>query len=183
MNGRLLGSVALKTWGIVLVVSAIAALPATLLMATASPGIDAQAGMIRVTQLGSILNVVVQALIGGAVVAFAGRISEAILPDTPPLHLIVTTSELQALAFALVGIVVLIDGLGGVAAAGYVLLSKPAFDETDSLSYLWARQGQSIVRAGVQIASGTFLVFGRDTLARGWSRLRGQQVDDDANAG
>jgi len=183
MNGRSLASVALKTWGIVLVVSAIASLPATLLMATASPGIDAQAGIIRMSQVGSILNVVVQALIGGTVVAFAGRISEAILPDTPPLHLSVTTGELQTLAFALIGIVVLVDGLREVAASAYVLLRKPAFDETDSLSYLWARQSQSIARGAVQIVSGGFLVFGRDTLARGWSRLRGQQVENDVDAG
>jgi len=183
MNGRSLATVGLKTWGIVLVVSAIGSLPATLLMATVSPGIDAQAGIIRASQVGSILNAVVHALIGGAVVVFAGRISDAILPDTPPLHLSVTTGELQTLAFALVGVVVLVDGLREVAAAAYVLLNKPRSDQGDSLSYLWVRQRESIVRAVVQTSAGVLLVFGRNVLARGWSHLRGEHVEDDVDAG
>src|SRR5262245_7399722 len=99
MTGRSLATVALKTWGVVVVVSAIASLPATLLIATASPGIDAQAGIARASQVGVILNLVVHLLIGGTMVALAGRLSEAILPDTAPLQLSVTTGELQALAF------------------------------------------------------------------------------------
>jgi len=182
VNGRSLATVALKTWGIVLVVGAIASLPATVLMASASPGLEAQAGLVRASQVSGILNVVVQALIGGALLSSASRISNAILPDTPPLNLTVTTGELQTLAFALVGIVMLVDGLREVAAAAYLLTSQPAFDESSGLSYLWARQGQSIVRGLVQIVAGAFLVFGRNTLARGWSRLRGQDVDEHVDA-
>jgi hypothetical protein len=122
MTGRSLATLALKTWGIVVVVSAIASLPATLLIATTSPGIEAQAGIVRASQVGAILNLVVHVLIGGTMVGVAGRLSEAIMADTPPLQLSVTTGELQTLAFALVGIVVLVDGLREVAAAAYVLV-------------------------------------------------------------
>ena len=183
MTGRSLATVALKTWGLVHAISALASLPAALLIVTASPGIDAQARILRASEFASILNLVLHVLIGGTMVAIAGRISEAILPDTPPLQVSVTTGELQTLAFALVGIVVLVDGLREVAAAAYVLLGKPALDRTDGLSYLWDRESQSIVRAVVQVVAGGLLVFGRDALARGWSRLRGQQVDDDVEAG
>ena len=92
--------------------------------------------------------------------------------------------ELQSLGFALVGVFVLVQGLQNTAGAAYVLYSRPPFDRTtDSLSYLWARQNQAIVAALVQIVAGALLVFGRTTLARGWSRLRGQSVDDDMDAG
>ena len=183
MNARSLATVALKTWGVMLVVSAVASLPATLLMASASPGIDAQAGVIRTSQIASILHVVVEALLGGATVTWAGRISAAILPDTPALRLDVTAAELQPLAFALVGIVLLVRGLQDSAGAAYAVLSRPAFAETDTLSYLWAREGQALVKALVQIVAGAFLVFGRNALARGWSRLRGRSVEDDIDAG
>jgi hypothetical protein len=68
MSAKALASVALKVWGITLVVSALASLPVVLFMATASPGIDAQAGLIRMSQVGSILNVLVEALVGAAVI-------------------------------------------------------------------------------------------------------------------
>jgi hypothetical protein len=182
VNARSLATVALKTWGIVLVVNALAVLPGTLVASTASPGIDAQAALIRAAQVGSILNVIVTALLGGALVALAGRISNAILPDTAPFALAVTAEESQILAFALVGIVLLVDGLREVAAAVYVLATKPAFDESSNLSYVWARESQSIVRSAVQIVAGALLMFGRHALARGWSRLRGRSVDDESSA-
>lgn len=50
----------------------------------------------------------------------------------------------------------------------------------------WERQGEAMVRAVVQIVAGVLLVFGRHTLVRGWSRIRGQtfhvEPDDDEEA-
>ena len=164
-----------------MVVTGLASLPVALLMATASPGIDAQAGLIRMSQIGSILNVAVQALVGAAVIFWAGRISDAIVAtdaDTT-IRVNANATELQALGFALVGVFVLVAGLQNIAGAAYALFSRPAFDETDALSYLWARQNQAILKALVQIIAGALLVFGRETIARGWSRLRGESVDRD----
>ena len=134
--------------------------------------------------MGSTLNLLVQALVGAAVIVWAGRITDALVaaPDDA-VHVEANTHELQALGFALVGVFVLVQGLQNTAGAAYVLFSRPPFDRTGALSYLWARQNQAIVEALVQIVAGALLVFGRTTLARGWSRLRGQPIKDNADAG
>jgi hypothetical protein len=60
----------------------------------------------------------------------------------------------------------------------YVLLSRPEVDQTDTWSYMWARQGEAMSKAVVQIVAGALLVFGRAALVRGWSRLRSQAASD-----
>ena len=184
MNAKVLASVALKVWGITRVVGALASLPGAVIMATASSATDAQAGLNWVIQMGFTLNLLVQALVGAAVIVWAGRITDAIVADPDAaIHVKANAHELQALGFALVGVFVLVQGLQNTAGAAYVLFSRPRFDATGALSYLWARQDQAIVQALVQIVAGVLLVFGRTTLARGWSRLRGQPANGDADAG
>lgn len=173
MNAKTLAELALKIWGVTLLVSALAALPAALLMAAADPG-DAQASWFRATQNATLLNVVIQALVGTAVLVWADRITALIESDTKEIQVDTNTVDLQVLGFALVGAFVLVDGLRNVAGVAYVLFSKPGFDETDIWSYLWPRQNEAMVKAVVQVVAGAFLIFGRRSIVRGWSRLRSQ---------
>jgi hypothetical protein len=178
MNAKTLAELALKIWGITLLVSAVAALPAALLMAAADPGSDAQATWFRVTQQASLLNVVIQGLVGTAVLVWADRITALIESDTKELRVDTNTSDLQVLGFALVGTVVLVGGLQNVAGVGHVLLSRPAFDDTDTWAYLWPRQNEAMVKAVVQVGAGAYLTFGSKSIIRGWSRLRSQSPND-----
>src|SRR5580765_2233659 len=108
MNAKVLASVALKVWGITRVVGALASLPVAVLMLTASPATDAQAGLNWVSQMGFTLNLLVQALVGAAVIVWAGRITDAIVADPDAtIHVTANAHELQALGFALVGVFVL----------------------------------------------------------------------------
>jgi hypothetical protein len=181
MNARTLAELALKIWGIILVVSALASLPVTLLMAASGAGNDPQAGLMRMTQIASILGLVIQAAVGTAVLVWADRITDLIKSDTAPIQIDTSIDELQALGFALAGVFILVSGLQNVASAAYVLLSRPKFDETNPLTYMWTRQDEAIVRAVVQVVAGALLIFGRETIARGWSALRGQPVNDDVD--
>ena len=178
MNAKTLAELLLKIWGITLLISALASLPVTLLMITASSGNNSEAAFLRASQNGSILHFVIQALVDSAIIVWADNITDLIESDTTPLQIDTSTAELQVLGFALVGIFVLVDGLGNVAATVYVWFSRPSFDQTDPVSYIWTRQNEAIVRALVQVVAGALLIFGRETIVHGWSRLRSQSVND-----
>jgi hypothetical protein len=181
MNAKTLAELALKIWGVILLVSALASLPVTLLMAAERAGSDPQANLVRMTQIASILSVVIQGAVGMAVLVWADRITGLIESDTAPIQIDASLDELQMLAFALAGVFILVSGLQNVASAAYVLLSRPKFDETNTLTYLWARQNEAIVKALVQVVAGALLVFGRKSIAHGWSALRGRSLNDDVD--
>ena len=178
MNARTLAELALKLWGVTLLLGALLSLPATLWMFGTTQDDDPQSALVRATQAGYILNVVLQAVAGFAVLVWADSIVALFESGSTPLQVGASAGELQVLGFALVGAFFLVNGLGEAAAAGYVLLTKPEFDPTDTWSYMWARQGEGMVKAVVQIAAGALLVFGREALVHGWSRFRGQTPAD-----
>jgi len=180
MNAKTLAELVLKIWGITLLVSALASLPISLLMAAAgSGGSEAQDRLIRFTNIASILSVVIQAAVGAAVIVWADRITDSIESDTTPIQIGTNITELQVLGFGLAGVFFLVGGLQSVASAAFVLLTKPKLEGTDALSYMWDRQKETIVRGFVEVAAGVLLLFGREAIANGWSRLRGQSRGDD----
>ena len=129
----------------------------------------------RASQIAYLINVIVQALGGVAILVWADRIVSWFESGETPLQIDVSGAHLQILALAIVGVVVLVDGLQNAAGAGYTLLTKP--DQFDTSSYMWASQGENLIKAAVQIAAGAWLVFGRESLVRGWLRLRAQPPD------
>ena len=179
MNAKTLAELALKLWGVLLALGSLLSLPAALWMTWTVPSGDEQAAFMHATQVGYTLNVVLQGLGGVAVLVWADRIVALFEADDTPLNIDVSHAHVQILAFAIVGVFVLIDGLQNAVAAGYVLWTKP--DLADTSSYMWARQGEDMIKAVVQIAAGALLVFGREAVARGWSRLRGQPAPHDAD--
>src|SRR5258705_12777679 len=104
MNARTLAELALKIWGVTLVVRALASLPVTLLMAVGGAGSDPQANFMRITQIASVLGVVIQGAVGTAVLVWADRITDLIESDTAPIQIDADIDELQVLGFALVGV-------------------------------------------------------------------------------
>jgi hypothetical protein len=176
MNAKSLAELVLKVWGVILFLGALTSLPATLWMFGAAPTSDPQNALMRASQMYYVLNVAVQALAGFAVLVWADKIVALFESDTTPLQIQATGAELQVLGFALVGVFVLIGGLQNAAGAAYALFSMPKFDQADRWSYMWERQGEAMVKAVVEVVAGALLVFGREALVRGWSRLRGETV-------
>ena len=180
MNAKTLAELALKIWGIILAISALASLPVTLLMAATASGGGAQDQLIRLTQRASILSVVIQAAVGTAVVVWADRITNLIESDTAAaIKIDADIADLQRLGFGLVGVFFLVGGLQNAASAAYVLVTKPTLEGTDALIYTWDRQKEAIIKGFVEVIAGVPLVFGRQAIADGWSRLRGQSKADD----
>jgi hypothetical protein len=180
MSAKTLAELALKIWGVVLLLGALFSLPAALWMTWIVPTGEPQAGFIRASQIGYLLSVVVQALAGIVVLVWADRIVALFESNDTPLQIDMSSAQLQVLAFAILGVFILIDGLQNAAAAGYALFTRP--EQVDTVSYMWARQGESMIKGAVKIAAGAFLVFGREAVARGWSRLRGEGAADAADS-
>ncbi|MCX6539589.1 MAG: hypothetical protein NT151_11760 [Acidobacteria bacterium] len=187
MNAKRLAELALKVWGVTHVVGALVSLPAALWIFGAVSAGDPQAAFVHASRIGYVVGLTVQVLAGLAVMVWADSIVALFESDTTPLQVDASSAELQVLGFALAGVFVLVAGLQNAAGTAYVLLSKPKFDETGTWSYVWSRQGEAMVKAAVQIVAGALLVFGREALVRGWSRLRGapgsDSVDDSDTAG
>jgi len=175
MTGRAMASIAVKVWGVILVVGALASSPSTILFATLAPPVGADTAAIRASQIGQMLNVVLQAGLGIALVLVADRVVRWVVPDGPPLRIEVYASELAALAFALVGVYVLVQGAENIVATVYTLLTRPwwPISKDGPFWYVWERQREAIVRALVQIAVGVPLVFGRRAIVNAWWWLRG----------
>jgi hypothetical protein len=141
------------------------------------PPSDAQAIAFRATQLGHVLNVCAQVLLGAATIALSTRVAGWLVPDGPPLTIEVYASELSALGFGLVGLFVLIQGAENIVAAVYTVFTRPSWPAADNAFwYVWEPQRQTIVRALVQIAAGVLLMFGRSGLVNAWWCLRSYGV-------
>ena len=184
MNAKVLAGLALKIWGVTVLVGALASLPAAVLMATAGAGSDSSAALSRAFQMGSVLQLVMRAAAALAVVVWSDKITDVIHLEATPLHVNTNIRDLQILGFGLVGVVVLVQAFENIAAAGYVGVSWPRLTgsgQDGSLAYLWARQNEAIVRALVQLVVGAWLLFGSKSLVDGWSRLRGQSANEARN--
>ena len=179
MNGRNLAELALKVWGVILILGAILLAPAALWMVWKIPTGDPEGAAMYAGQVAYVINLVVQALGGFVILVWADRIASSFESDGTPLQIDVSAAHLQVLAFAILGVIIVVDGLQNAAGAGYALLTKP--DQADTASYMWALQGDGMIKAAVQIAAGAFLVFGRESLVRGWLRLRRPQSQDSAD--
>jgi hypothetical protein len=99
MSAKTLAELALKLWG--------------------------QASFMRASQAGYVLSVIGPALAGIVVMVWADAIVALFESDSTPLQIDVSSTQLQVLAFAIVGVFILVDGLQNAAAAGYVLFTKP----------------------------------------------------------
>ncbi len=183
MNAKTLAELALKVWAVLQLISAAASVPVFVLFGLARWKAEGEGALIlRLTQHTNTILLVTQVVSGIAVLVWADRIVALFEDDTTPLQLDADRSDLQSLAFAVLGVFFLVPGLENVAAAAFALWSVPSsWNQADTMSVVWERQGEAIVRGVVQIGAGVVLVFGRRGIARTWSRMRGQRlaVDDE----
>src|SRR5512145_2624275 len=105
MNSRVLAELAFKVWGVILLVGTLRATPSIIFMAWWTPTSDPS------VRLALPLNFTLSILFAGFLITCGGPVARRIIPDSGPLHLGIDYSQLQALGFALVGLVTLVSGL------------------------------------------------------------------------
>ena len=177
MTAKSLAELALKVWGVIMIVGALTALPADLAMLGAVDGADAQAALFRTSQIVSSAALGVRAFVALGLIVWSDRVVNLIVSDGPSLRIAIRAAEARALAFAVVGLSVLLDGLQNAAVVACTLYSKPAI-ESETMPYLWTRQRDSIVRAVVQLVAGFLLLGGRHYVVGVYARMRSEPLDD-----
>jgi hypothetical protein len=169
MQTRSLGSVALKTWAVILLVSSVLSVATIISQLSASP---------RGTQrhlwvIGSVWNtgyVVLSVIVALLLLKYADRLSEKLYPPEEAA-LPVDVRQLEQAAFGTVGVYFIVTGIRAVAAAVFQLATRPAL-ETETLGYLWRNQPQTIVDGAVQLVAGLVLLLGRRGFAVVFTSLR-----------
>ena len=172
VDGRGIAAVALRIWGVVLLLSAVAAIPGSILAARAAAWPPEQAAFIRATQNASMFHLAASAILGLCLLLWADGVARLAIPETPHVQIGVDTSQLLTVGLVLVGVGFLVQGLGDSASLAYVLMRKPQGVEIAVPSYLWQQQSETMVRAGVDLVAGATLVLGRAGLTRAWAHVR-----------
>jgi hypothetical protein len=156
----------------VLVLGAVAAIPGSLLVARAAASPPEQAAFVRAAQNASMFHLAASAILGLSLLLWADEVARWAIPETPRAQVGMDASQLLTVGLALVGVGLLVQGVENSASLGYVLMSKPQGVEIGAASYLWERQSEAMVKAGVDVAAGITLVLGRAGLARAWAQVR-----------
>jgi hypothetical protein len=172
MDARGIAAVALRVWGLILLLSVISALPGVIMGLTASAYPDEQAAFIRASQVGTLLTLLANAALGAATLLWAETVAKLALPETAPIAVDVDAGQLLSVGLALVGAVTLMCGLEEVAGLGYVLRRKPSGVDLSNTQYLWERDAEAMVRACVKVAAGLILLLGRSGISRSWAQVR-----------
>src|SRR5713101_5310117 len=154
MDGRGLAAVALRIGGLILLIGVVATAPRTLLAARAATWPGEQAEFIHASQIAYISHLGATVVLALCLLLWANWIAQRAIPETPHVQLGVDASQLLTVGLALVGLVTLIHGLEAAVSLGYMLTGKPKGDETGTLSYLWDRQAETMVKAVVDIVVG-----------------------------
>jgi len=180
MTGRTLAALALKVFGIMLVVAGLTAMPSTALFVLA-PARNAQGAMVRASKIGMIASVVFRIAIGAAPIGVSDRVARWAVPETPPLGVDLDFVYLTDSAFALAGLFILVAGLEDAAVGLFTLATKPSWPPgQQALTCTLERQHDPIVRGGVQIVAGSLLVLGRRGVVDNRLRLGGRAPEDES---
>ena len=171
MDGRGIAAVALRIWGVVLLLGAVASVPGSILAARAAAWPPEQAEFIRASQNASMFQLAASAILGLCLLLWADRVAGWAIPETPHAQIGVDASQLLTVGLALVGVGLLVQGLEASASLGYVLMRKPQGVDIGGPSYLWEQHSERMVRAGVDVVAGVTLVLGRAGFTRAWAQV------------
>jgi hypothetical protein len=172
MDARGIGAVALRVIGLVLLVGVISSIPVVVMGFTVESYAPEHEGFMRASQMGSLLSLLVSTALGVSLLLWAEPLARFALPESATLSIGVDERQLLSVGLALIGALILVHGIEGVASLGYLLLGKPKGIDMGNTEYLWERESEAMVRACVKIVLGVVLLLGRTGLARTWAQIR-----------
>ena len=178
MTERGLAALALKIWGILWIVSAVARFPQIVIVFVTKPFLHDARGLQAYSEWTSVFAIVVTFIIGIVMIKASDRIATLLLAGDGEVTLPFRTVELEQVAFGILGAYLLALALRELADIAFVLMNKPMFDPTDSLRYLFTNGPNNIAAAIAQAVAGTALFLGRRGLARFWQKLRPMASDE-----
>ena len=172
MGARKLAELLLKVWAVTVLIDALAGAPSLLWLLRPLHVMGPEASLDAAMRGSSVINFVMHAAAGIAVLVWADRIVGLFEDDETSIALSATSHELLAVGFAILGAYMVVLGLGNVAGPAYVYWNLPELGETTTARYMWSVHGDTMVRAAVQLVAGLVLIVGRERIANGVARLR-----------
>ena len=173
MDGRTVTAVALRIWGLFLLLGAVAAAPAAVLSIRATSwGGEQMARALYAAQAPFLFQLAATAIVGLCLLLWAESVARRAIPETEPLQFGVNASQLLSIGLTLLGLFILIRGLEAGTSLVHALTQKPPLAEPGTMSYLWDKAPETMARAVVDIVVGAVLVFGRSGFGRAWAQLR-----------
>ena len=175
MSAKALAQVLVRVWGLVMIIDVTASLGIIATLFTGPKDL-------MFTLVPSALGIMLRGVFGVMLVRNGDRVGAWLVADIeesgPPADM----TQIQIVAFGILGAYFLIAGLALIVGIGYTFLTKPKWDETSNLAYLWERQKEHLGPAIAQTIGGAILLFRRvsfgSAIARSWSAIRGQGESD-----
>ncbi len=168
MSGRVLAEIALKTWAIVVLAGLLAAVPSIVVTA-----FGAEDTITKFVSANSIAGFFGGAFVSLCLLIWGKPISQWFFPDTPELQIQFSFDQLKALALAVAGVFLIVDGTGGLLSVGVETYLRPGQEPSQTITYNMRWTQEAFVRSLVQVVFGVLLVVGRERIIERWSRLRG----------
>lgn len=167
MSAKTLAQVLIRVWGLILIVTAVAA-SGTLFMFTGG-------SQWRAAAASSVTNLVFSFIAGFFFVRDGDRIGAWLASDLevegeptgPPAD----AKAILSIGLALLGAFYLVEGLRSGAVVALDLVIKPKEDYVNAVAYLWDRDNQAIARAVVDTIAGIILLFGKQNIAGSAARF------------
>jgi hypothetical protein len=168
MSERRLAALVLKLWGLLWLISGLTSIPHVILIFASQPFVGEQHAMQSFSQWSTAIATACTFIVALVLLAAAERISARLFPD----ERVVLPSQLEQVAFGVLGAYLLILAARESAVILYVLATKSELDARGQFAYLWQENnGQALVGAIVQGAFGLVLLLGRQALSRAWLKL------------
>lgn len=170
MNAKTLAQVLLRIWGAVLIIWAVAGAGSLFLLFLPSAN-----ALLRANGAAAALREIVYFIAGILLFRRGDQIGEWLASDiepreTPPASAL----EIEAIAFAILGVYLLVAGIRDIAGAVPAFFAIPG--EITASAVVLGRPGQYAIPGLVNLVAGVILLFRRQDIAaalsRAWRRLR-----------
>lgn len=169
MTARVLGTVLLKTLGLMWLYAAVAGAVQQIFGPRSVMGAEDFAyGLIATIAFMGIAGTVL--LVGGS------RVAELLLPESEALRIEATPSQLFSMLAAIVGVYFFVSSVASLIALLYVSIKQPDWNQQPGFEQLWETQRVQLVTNLIEAALGVALVLGRRGLTTLWDRLRSAGV-------
>ncbi|HEX2833376.1 MAG TPA: hypothetical protein VHW00_10195 [Thermoanaerobaculia bacterium] len=165
MTLRGLGILLLKLWGLKLLVSGLITALGTISMFAVSTERNAQPGVYMML---AGLNIVTMLLLGLLLFLGAPKIVGLLAPedgDEPGALPNLSAAQVQAIAFAAVGVFFALSALRDIGQLVYAIVRLPEWDETGTYETLIGEHRATLIGAVVQLVAAIVLVWKRYSLA------------------
>jgi hypothetical protein len=173
MQARLLGVVAVKIWGVLLVARAGLGIVMALVQILQATHGQAPLAVVLPVGLGNLFFFAVTVVVALLVFRYADPVMAKLLPEAD-IALSITVTELQNIAFGVLGLYLLAEGSLQLVSVVFQLVTGRIFASPET-AYLWQNNIEKLVEAAAEVLLGIGIATGRNGLAVLWARLRGRE--------